>query len=94
MASRAERNRILNDTKDTAQAMVTCLLNGDRDTPAVMAQEHIAPEVLALVLADLVASVHTAWCGTIMGQEKVKDGWRIFLLDIAKWRNDHDAPED
>lgn len=95
MASRAERQKAISETKDIAQAMITCILNGDRDTPADMAQAHFAPEVLALVLADLVACVHSAWSNIIMKNGITpQQTWQTLMLDIANWREENDAASD
>lgn len=51
--------------KDAAQAMVTCVVHGDRAGAVAIldayGREHGTPEVLALVLVDLAHYVHLSW---------------------------------
>lgn len=90
MASPDEISAEISRAKDTAQAVVTALLSGDRELAGSLAENYMHPLALALVLADLTASVHTAW-STAVGQDQpaTLESWRMFLLDITVWREEH-----
>lgn len=74
----------IDQARDTAQQTVSACLHGDRDTAADLATGFPMPELLALVLADLVAHVHTRWARGA-GAPPI-EGWQALLSDIEEWR--------
>lgn len=72
--------------QDTAQQIVTALLNGDRDTADDLAEQFPDPLTLALVLADLTAYVHHVWCEAA-GLDR-HEAWQFIMGQVEQWRAD------
>lgn len=75
---------VLDELRDSAQQIVTCLLHGDRGLASDIAKAVNGPVVLVLVLADLVAYTHHRWAlATGVPRDQA---WAELLLDIEEWR--------
>lgn len=73
--------------RDTAQQILTALVNGDRSTAGDLAAEWedtYPPIILSMVLADLCAYVHIRWA-TAVGMSSV-ESWTELMTDVEGWR--------
>jgi hypothetical protein len=70
--------------QDTAQQVVTALLNEDRDLAGDLAEAFPDPLALALVLADLTAYIHHAWAAAA-GIDRT-EAWQFILGQVEHWR--------
>ena len=76
---------LLDVARDTAQQMVTCLLAGDRPQAVTILDSSSVPhEVMALVMADLVAYTHHRWARSL-GIDRA-EAWQELMLDVEAWR--------
>lgn len=88
--------------KDAAQAMVTCVVHGDRpgavEILEAYGRDHGASDALALVLVDLAHYVHLSWLHVACKAAGVPaprkselagmsaDQWQGILLDVERRR--------
>lgn len=74
----------IDDARDAAQQAVTACVHGERPLGVDIIAGYPDHQVLALVLADLVAHVHHRWAAT-HGVNHL-DAWKLLLADIEQWR--------
>lgn len=83
-----DRGKAISQSRDAAQQIVTALLGGDQNLAKDIIIDFDHMHLLAMVLADLTAGVHMAWCRTTVGEQYVELAWQNLLLDIAEYREE------
>jgi hypothetical protein len=67
-----------------AQAVVTAIMGGDRDTAALIALEHDHPVLLAVVCAELCAHVHRRWADSLCLPAELRElAWQEILMEVG-----------
>lgn len=79
----------------TAQQVITCALNGDRDLAIGIMRDAESPTGVALALADTAAFMHREWGKATakltrrpITEEHLLGAWRIIIRDMEAQRDE------